>query len=156
MAQADIDLLKPERHLVDLYSHSDGDFGGTDNLIISDVLGDILLVEYVDLVDEGGDFISKNGIVVPVNTLTNAWRKGRVLLAGVDVKHTKVGDYVIFPNNLGIAVNKLPIALATSVTHISEHDNLPYAVSIEHSEYVTKKAVFLNEDRLFGKCKYVG
>jgi hypothetical protein len=147
MAQADIDLLKPERHLVDLYSHSDGDFGDTDNLIISDVLADILFVEYVDLVDEGGDFIERNGIAVPVNTLTSAWRKARVLLIGPEVKYTKVGDYVIFPNNLGVTVNKLPVAL----TSVNEFTLQPMV-----TKYITKKGVFLNEDRIFGKCKYVG
>ncbi len=142
MAEAHIDLLKPERHLVDLYSHSDGDFGSADNLLLSSVLADILLVEYVDLVDEGGDFIERNGIAVPVNTLTSAWRKGKVLLIGPEVKYTQVGDYVTFPNNLGVTVNKLPIAVQA-------------AESEEFVKYNTNKAVFLNEDRIFGICKQV-
>jgi hypothetical protein len=144
MAQADIDLLKPERHLVDLYSHSDGDFGSADNVVLSETLGDILLVEYIDLVDEGGDFIERNGIAVPVNTLTSAWRKGKVLIVGKDAKHVKVGDLVTFPNNLGISVNKLPI--------IQKAINA-FTFSPMVTKYVTKKATFLNEDRIFGICK---
>ena len=134
---ADIDLLKPERHLVDLYSHSDGDFGSTDNILLSETLGDILLVEFIDLVDEGGDFIKRGSVFVPVNTLTSAWRKGRVLIAGKGAKYVKANDLVTFPNNLGIAVNKLPIASSTG------------------EMYTTRKAIFLNEDRLFGICKAI-
>lgn len=146
MAEAHIDLLKPERHLIDLYSHSDGDFGSADNLLLSNVLADIVLVEYVDLVDEGGDFIERNGVVVPVNTLTSAWRKGKVLLIGPEVKYTKVGDFITFPNNLGVTVNKLPIAVCKCG---------PNEFVGTWEKYTTNKAVFLNEDRIFGICREV-
>lgn len=131
----DIDIIKPERHLVDLYSHSDGDFGSADDYLISNVLDDIMLVEYIDL-SEDGDMVMRNGLMVPVNTLTKAWRKAKVILTGPTVKYCVPGDIVIFPNNLGVTVNKLPIVL-------------------DDVKYITSKAVFLNEDRIFGRCKKI-
>lgn len=93
------------------------------------VLDDILLVKYVDETEDGTNIV-RNGIVVPINADTKAWRIGQVILAGNNVKIAKVGDYVCFPNNLGV-----PIA------------------NIDIEEYGTlKKGVFLNEQRIFGIC----
>ena len=127
-----IDNLVPERHLIDLSSHSQGDFGG-DDFIMDFIYNDVLLVEYIDLTPDG-DSILRNGIAVPVNSVTKAWRKGRVLIAGPKVEHTKPGDIVMFPNDKGLAVSRMPIML-------------------NGKEYTVKFGIFLNEDRMFGKCK---
>lgn len=127
--QASIDALPTQKHLIDLSSHSEGDFGMEDYKL-SFVYGDILAVEYVDLSDDGNN-ITRGGLYVPTNTLTKAWRKGKIVLAGPDAKHAKVGDIVMFPNDLGATV-----------------------ANIEVEGYGTiKKGVFLNENRLFGGCK---
>jgi cellobiose-specific phosphotransferase system component IIB len=73
----------------------------------------------------------RNGIYVPTNALTKAWRKARVILAGPDAKYTKVGDIVIFPNNLGVTVANIDIENVGSI----------------------KNGIFLNENRIFGICK---
>lgn len=128
MAQASIDQLTPTRSLIDLSTHSSGDFG-IDNYTLSFIFGDILLVEYIDET-ETGEMI-RNGLYVPTNALTKAWRKAKVILAGPKANYTKVGDIVIFPNNLGVTVANI------SVTDYG----------------VVRKGIFLNEDRVFGICK---
>jgi len=127
--RASIDQIAPTRSLIDLSSHSEGDFGIRD-YELSFIFDDILLVEYIDTADEG-DGVMRNGIYVPTNTLTKAWRKARVILAGPDAKYTKVGDIVIFPNNLGVTVANIDIENVGSI----------------------KNGIFLNENRIFGICK---
>lgn len=129
MAQASIDHLTPTRSLIDLSSHSSGDFG-LEDYELTFVYDDIVLVEYIDIAPDG-DGILKNGIYIPSNALNKAWRKAKVILAGPQVKYTKVGDIVIFPNNLGVTVANIDI---------SNHGKL-------------NNAVFLNESRIFGTCK---
>jgi cellobiose-specific phosphotransferase system component IIB len=129
MAQASIDQLTPTRSLIDLSSHSSGDFG-IEEYDLSFIFDDIVLVEYIDVVAEG-DGIMRNGLYIPTNTLTKAWRKAKVILVGPQVKYTKVNDIVIFPNNLGVTVSNISI---------SDYGKL-------------KNAVFLNESRIFGICK---
>ena len=114
MAMASIDNLAPTRSLNDL------DF----------IFDDILLVEYVDETDEGDEVI-RNGIVVPTNALTKAWRKGRIILAGPETKYAKEGDIVIFPNNMGVTISNITVSGKKKV----------------------KKGIFLNEERMFGICK---
>ena len=126
---ADIDNIKPTRSLIDLSTHSDGDFG-LDDFKLSFIFDDIVLVEYVDTSPEG-DGIVRNGIYIPTNTITQAWRKARVLLTGPNVKYAKKGDIVIFPNNLGITVSNVDIEGYGKITD----------------------GVFLNEGRMFGICK---
>lgn len=125
---ADIDKLTPTRSLIDLSKHSDGDFG-LDDLELTFIFDDILLVEYIDETDDGD--ILRNGIVVPTNTLTKAWRKARVILAGPNAKYAKKDDIVVFPSNLGVTVANLDV----------------------YKEGKIKSGVFLNEDRVFGICK---
>jgi hypothetical protein len=60
---ADIDNIKPTRSLIDLSTHSDGDFG-LDDFKLSFIFDDIVLVEYVDTSPEG-DGIVRNGIYIP-------------------------------------------------------------------------------------------
>jgi len=124
---ADIDMLKPTRSLIDLDSHSEGDFG-LDDFKLNFIFDDILLVEYVDETDSGD--ILRNGIVVPVNAVNKAWRKGRVILAGPNSKYVKQGDIVLFPNNVGVTVANINV------------DNVGKV----------KSGLFLNEDRMFGIC----
>lgn len=125
---ADIDLLLPTRNLIDLNSHSDGNFD-LDNFTLTQVYGDIILVELTDL-SADGDLIKRGNLFVPLNAVTKAWRKAKVILVGTDVKHTAVGDIVLFPNDRGVSVS-----------------------GVEVEGYGTlKKGMFLNEARLFGKC----
>ena len=126
---ANIDILKPQEHLIDLSTHSEGDIGLPDDFELSFIFDDILLVEYIDESEEGE--IQRNGIYVPTNAITKAWRKAKVILAGPKAKYTKEDDIVIFPNNLGVTVSNLDISGKGKI----------------------KKGVFLNEERIFGICK---
>ena len=129
MASRSIDTLAPMRSLIDLSSHSDGDFG-LEDLELTFIFDDIVLVEYVDLAPDK-DGILRNGIYIPTNTMSKAWRKARVILAGPEVKYTKVGDIVVFPSNLGITIANMAI-----------------------KDYgIVSNGVFLNENRIFGICK---
>lgn len=128
MAQANIDQLTPTRSLIDLSSHSSGDFG-LEDYELNFIFDDIVLVEYIDTTADGEGVI-RNGIYVPSNALNKAWRKARVILTGPQVKYTKVGDIVIFPNNLGVTVSNI------DVTNYGKLNG----------------AVFLNESRIFGIC----
>jgi co-chaperonin GroES (HSP10) len=128
MAMASIDNLAPTRSLIDLSNPDKGDFG-IDDFELSFVFDDILLIEYVDETAEGE--VKRNGIVVPTNALTKAWRKGKVILTGPDVKYTKEGDIVIFPNNMGVTISGMTVTGKGNIL----------------------KGIFLNEERMFGICK---
>jgi len=129
MASRSIDTLAPMKSLIDLSSHSDGDFG-LEDLELSFIFADILLVEYIDLSDDK-DGLMRNGIYIPTNAQTKAWRKAKVILVGPQVQYTKVGDIVVFPNNLGVTIANMAIK--------------------DHG--IIRNGVFLNEDRVFGICK---
>lgn len=126
---ASIDNLAPTRSLIDLTQKDKGDFG-LDDYDLDFIFDDILLVEYVDETDEGDEVI-RNGIVVPTNALTKAWRKGKIILAGPETKYAKEGDIVIFPNNMGVSISNISVAGKKKV----------------------EKGIFLNEERMFGICK---
>lgn len=126
---ASIDNLAPTRSLIDLSQGGKGDFG-LDDYELSFIFDDILLVEYADET-ANGDEVLRNGIVVPTNTMTKAWRKGRVILAGPDTKYAKEGDIVIFPNNMGVTISNVDVTGKGKI----------------------KKGIFLNEERMFGICK---
>jgi len=128
---ANIDQLPTQKSLIDLSSHSSGDFG-LDDFNLSFIFDDILLVEYVDMTADG-DNIMRNGIFIPTNAISKAWRKAKVILAGPEAKYTKKGDIVIFPNNLGITISNISI---------DGHGKV-------------KQGIFLNENRLFGICKQI-
>jgi len=132
MAMASIDNLAPTKSLIDLTTKDKGDFG-LEDYDLTFLFDDILLIEYVDLAEDGntGDAVERNGILIPTNTLTRAWRKGRVILSGPDTKYAKEGDVVLFPNNMGVTIS---------------------GVTIPDKGVVTK-GVFLNEERMFGICK---
>lgn len=132
MAQASIDSLATKRSLIDLDGHSDGDFGLGDEYNLSFVFDDIILVEFIDEDSDGaGDLIQRDGIFVPTNTLSKAWRKGKVILAGPEVKYAKKNDIVMFPNDKGATVSNMIIEGYGKIG----------------------KGMFLNEQRLFGICK---
>ena len=128
MAMASIDNLAPTRSLIDLSNPDKGDFG-IDDYELSFIFDDILLIEYTDETPEGE--VERNGILVPTNALTKAWRKGKVILAGPDAKYAKEGDVVIFPNNMGVTISGVTVTGKGKV----------------------KKGIFLNEERMFGICK---
>jgi len=133
MALASIDNLAPTKSLIDLTKTDKGDFG-LEEYDLTFLFDDILLLEYVDLTEdgnEGGETIERNGILIPTNTLTRAWRKGRVVLSGPDAKYAKEGDIVLFPNNMGVTISGVTIPGKGQVD----------------------KGIFLNEERLFGICK---
>ena len=126
-----MDNLKNTKGLIDLDGNSEG-FFGFDDYKLSFVFDDIVLVEYVDEVDDSnGSAIMRNGIFVPTNANTKAWRKGKVILAGPNVKYTKRDDIVVFPNDRGATVSNMEIEGYGKV----------------------RKGVFLNEARLFGIAK---
>lgn len=123
-----MDNLKQKKGLIDLDGNSEG-FFGLEDYKLKTVFDDILLVEFVDEVEDGkGAAIMRNGLYVPTNVNTKAWRKAKVILAGPNVNYTKVGDIVLFPNDKGVSV-----------------------ANIEVDGFGTlKKGMFLNEQRLFG------
>lgn len=132
MAQASIDSLATKKSLIDLDGHSDGDFGLGDEYNLSFLFDDIILVEFIDEDSDGaGDTIMRDGIYVPTNTLSKAWRKARVILTGPEVKYAKKGDIVMFPNDKGAPVSNMEIDGYGKI----------------------RKGMFLNEQRLFGICK---
>jgi len=127
---ADIDILPTQKHLIDLAELPKNSFNSVFyGYNLRAVLDDVLLVKYVDETEDGTSIL-RNGIVVPINVDTKAWRIGEVILCGPNAKYVKSGDFVCFPNNLGVPVANLDI------------DN-----------YGTlKKGLFLNEQRIFGIC----
>jgi hypothetical protein len=128
MAKANIDTLPTQKSLIDLSGLPKNTFNSVfSGYDLVNVLDDIILVEFTDSTSTGNEII-RNGIVVPVNADTNAWRIGKVIIAGPSCKLVKKYDYVCFPNNMGI-----PIA------------------NIDIKDYGTlKQGIFLNEQRIFG------
>lgn len=127
----DIDKLAPQKSLIDLDGFSQNSlnsvFIGYD---LCKVLDDIILVELVDLGGTSNEII-RNGLVVPVNADTQAWRVGKVILCGQGTSLVKKDDFVIFPNNKGIMIS-----------------------NVEIDGYGTlKHGQFLNEHRIFGIAK---
>ena len=126
--RADIDKLLPERGLIQLSSDSVVDMD-VDDFKLTRLHGDVLFCEFIDM-SEDGESILRNGIFVPLHTQTKAWRKARVILAGVDSKWTKEDEIVLFPNNYGVAIENLEIDGKGKIKH----------------------GIFLNESRIFGVC----
>lgn len=92
---------------------------------ITELLGDVIQLVYADVADDGKSLI-RNGIVLPDEVVDNkAWRIGKVLLAGPNVKQVQPGQFVIFPGDKGIK-------------------------GIQKNG---KMNIFLNEERIFGICK---
>jgi hypothetical protein len=129
---ADIDMLGPVTVGLDIERYDNAGFSFDDNYILSKVFGDIVLIEYNDT-DESGDMVKRGSLFVPVAATRSLWRRGRVILAGPDVKHCAVGDVVMFPHDRGIAVTNALIAGYGTVNN----------------------GKFLNEQRLFGVCEKI-
>jgi len=127
---ANIDLLPVHKSLIDLSELPKNSFNSVFyGYNLNAVLDDVLLVKYVDETEDGSSIV-RNGIVIPINADTKAWRIGEVILCGPTAKYVKKGDHVCFPNNLGVPVANLDI---------DGYGNL-------------KKGLFLNEQRIFGIC----
>lgn len=127
---ANIDLLPVQKSLIDLSELPKNSFNSVFyGYNLKSLLDDVLLVKFSDETEDGSS-IMRNGIVVPINADTRAWRIGEVVLCGPSAKFVKKGDHVCFPNNLGIPVSNIDI---------EDYGNL-------------KKGVFLNEQRIFGIC----
>lgn len=109
MAALNIDKLIPTRSLIDLSGFPKNSLDST--LIgydLVDVLDDIILAEFVDVSSSGNEIV-RNGLVVPINTQTNAWRIGLVVLCGKGCSLVKKGDYICFPNNMGVNISKVDV-----------------------------------------------
>jgi hypothetical protein len=94
-----------------------------DRFKITKLLDDILMVQYTDTGHDNQE-VMRDGIIIPLKVMqqNQAWRVGRVLLAGPLCTITK-GEFVVFPNDRG-----LPVASMGDL----------------------KNLVFLNEARIFG------
>jgi hypothetical protein len=128
-----IDLAPVQKSHIDLSDRNlPTDFGITDDYVFSALIDDVVLVEFADIIEDGigGQALSRGGIAIPLSHVQSAWRKGRVILIGPRVQYTKVGDIVVFPNNMGIDISNLEVA---------GHGKL-------------KNGHFLNEQRIFGIC----
>lgn len=128
-----IDSVPTHKGLIDLATFPKNTFNSVlYGFRLKQILDDILLAKFEDETPDGSA-IMRRGILIPGNADTKAWRVGKVLLAGPAVKYVKVGDHIIFPNNLGI-----PIA------------------NIELENYGTLvKGIFINEQRIFGICSQI-
>lgn len=131
MAALNIDKLIPTRSLIDLSGFPKNSLDST--LIgydLVDVLDDIILAEFVDVSSSGNEIV-RNGLVVPINVQTNAWRIGLVVLCGKGCALVKKGDYICFPNNMGVNISKVDVDGYGKV----------------------ETGQFLNEHRIFGVVK---
>lgn len=129
-AEKSIDLLAPKKSLIDLSDPTHGFDTTLMGFSLSTLMEDVILVRYVDE-NEDGTALLRNGIMVPLNADTKAWRIGEVLLKGTKTEYVEVGCHVMFPNNLGIPVNNIEVDGIGKV----------------------KKGIFLNEARIFGIVK---
>lgn len=128
-----IDVLAPQKSHIDLSDKMLPSDFGLDDYKLSNLFDDVILIEYCDLHggEDGSEYILRGGIAVPINQVHNAWRKGRVILNGPRVQYAKVGDIVVFPNNMGIPITNL---------EVEGHGKI-------------KNGLFINEQRMFGICK---
>lgn len=123
-----IDNLSTKKSLLDLSSFPKNSFNSVlYGFKLKMVLDDVLLVKYVDETDDG-TLIKRRGLFVPVNIDSKAWRIGQVVLAGPNATLAKQGDYVIFPNNMGIPIANIEV----------------------EGQGTIDKGLFLNEQRIFG------
>jgi len=129
-AEKSIDLLAPKKSLIDLSDPTQGFDSTLMGYSLSTLMEDVILVRYVDE-NEDGTALIRNGIAIPLNADTKAWRISEVLLKGTKTQYVNVGDHVMFPNNLGIPINNIDVDEIGKV----------------------KKSIFLNESRIFGIVK---
>ena len=127
---ADIDQLTPTKGLIDLKDHSQGEGPLLLGYELNELFDDIILATYADL-DDTGDNIVRDGIVIPGNAAERAWRIAKVVLTGPRCAQVKEVDHVIFPNEFGMRANNITVTGKGKVT----------------------QSVFLNEERIFGTCE---
>ena len=99
------------------------------NYSLKYVLDDVILVEYVDESEEG--IIQRGGIFIATSMMDknkSPWRIGKVLLAGPNCQTIKQGDTVCFPGDKGLKASNISVVGYGKI----------------------KKALFLNESRVFG------
>ena len=126
-----IDVLPTQKSHIDLSDSALPTDFGLDDYKLSKLFDDVMLLEYADIVsEETGDYVLRGGIAIPVAQVQNAWRKGKVVLKGPNVKYTQVGDIVVFPNNMGIGISNL---------EVTDYGKI-------------KNGLFLNEQSMFGIC----
>lgn len=125
----DIDNLTPTRGLIDLADHSKGEGPLLIGYELDEVFDDIILATYAD-VDDTGDNIIRDGIVIPGNAADRAWRIAKVVMVGPNVKQVTPGKHIIFPNEFGVRASNIKIKGGEKIG----------------------QAVFLNEQRIFGTC----
>lgn len=128
-----IDVLKTQKSHINLSDKQlPTDFGMGD-YALSKIYDDVILLEYADVQSDesGNDYVLRGGIAIPINQVHNAWRKGKVILRGPNVKYTEIGDIVVFPNNMGIGISNLEVEGYGKI----------------------KNGLFVNEQRIFGVCK---
>lgn len=128
---ADINQITPTKGLIDLKDHSQGEGPLLIGYELNELFDDIILATYSDL-DECGDNIVRDGIVIPGNAAERAWRIAKVVMTGPNCTQVKAGDHVIFPNNFGMRASNIKVAGLSSKI---------------------KNSVFLNEERIFGTCQ---
>lgn len=130
MSTVPVDVLPTQKSLIDFSELPKNSF---DSVFIGynlkNVLDDIILATFVDESDNGKEII-RNGILVPINADTRAWRLGKVILTGPNVKIAKIGDIICFPNNMGVPISNIDV----------------------DSYGTVKKGIFINEQRIFGIC----
>lgn len=131
---SNIYLNEKLRSVIDLDKYHNDGFSIGDDFAMEAVGDNLMLVEYLDTHD--GRDVMRRGIVIPSAHVQKAWRFGRVILAGPNVKYFSAGDCVCFPNDKGIPVSNIKVKIG--------------------EEYVTvKNATFLDEPRIFGKVSPV-
>jgi len=131
-SKANIDAIEPTKSLIDLSQAHDDSLDSTlVGYAIDKLEDDIVLIEFVDNYEQGNEIIRK-GVVIPGNANPKAWRVGRIVCQGDNAKTTKPGDYVTFPNNMGIPVSNLIVKDGKKFKTV-------------------KKGQFINAQRIFGK-----
>ena len=126
-----IDKIPVSKSIIDLSSHSGSSFDSIfTGYNLEKILDEVILAECTDLAGEK-DEIVRNGIIVKTNAMTNAWRLAKVILLGPNCKLVKKNDIIMFPNNMGVQINKIEV--------------------INHG--LVKHGLFINEQRIFGVCQ---
>lgn len=130
--QVSIDLLAPQRSHIDLTDKSLPTDFGIEDYVLNKLFDDVVLVEYCDIHgDDKVEYIMRGGIAVPINNVTNAWRKGKVVLKGPRATQVELGEIIMCPNNMGIPISNVEVKNYGKV----------------------KKGLFINQERMFGGCE---
>lgn len=130
----DIDTIEPTKSLIDLTNaHEDSLDSTLIGYALESLEDDIVLIEFVDRFETGEEII-RDGIVVPANANPKAWRIGQVVMQGPSALTSKPGDFVTFPNNLGVPVSNV-------------------IVNTGKEFQTVKRGQFINAQRIFGKLQ---